>query len=96
VHECVPLLHDEDDLHEHLDVGDDLDNLGEVPAEPLLEAHGLVVHFLVDFLQQVDGLDDHGVDLVRGETQFEPGSPVGEPQRHGIEVFLVEVAQLVG
>eukprot|EP00341_Mesodinium_pulex_P012853 CAMPEP_0116924700 /NCGR_PEP_ID=MMETSP0467-20121206/23674_1 /TAXON_ID=283647 /ORGANISM="Mesodinium pulex, Strain SPMC105" /LENGTH=348 /DNA_ID=CAMNT_0004603593 /DNA_START=384 /DNA_END=1427 /DNA_ORIENTATION=+ len=100
---CVEFVHDgepgfdfQDHFHQNLNVGHDFDDLGEVPAEPLFEAHGLVVHFPVDFLEQVDGLDDHGVHLVAGELEFEAGGSVGQAERHGAHVALREVSQLVG
>mmetsp|Transcript_22450 Transcript_22450/g.27657 ORF Transcript_22450/g.27657 Transcript_22450/m.27657 type:complete len:445 (-) Transcript_22450:59-1393(-) len=63
-------------------VGDNLGQLGEVPRVPLLQAHGIVVQLLVEVLQERDSLDDHGVDLVGGESQFIPGDRVSKTELH--------------
>ncbi|KAI3492779.1 hypothetical protein L1887_42576 [Cichorium endivia] len=71
-------------------VGDDLAHLGEVPAVPLLDAHGVDVDLLVEVVEEADGLDHHGVHLVRAELELVATQGVGEAEAHGVEVARVE------
>jgi hypothetical protein len=38
-----------------------------------LHSHGVNVDFLVEIIKESDSLNDHSVDLVRGEFELEPG-----------------------
>ena len=51
-------------------VWDDGLELGEVPAVPLLDAHGEGVDVLVHLIQQRDRLDDHVVCATRIELNL--------------------------
>lgn len=56
-------------------VGDDADELGEVPSVPLAHAHGKSVDVLVELVEEGDGLDDHVVGAVDVELYL--GARVG-------------------
>lgn len=49
---------------------------------PFPKSHHVVVNFFVEILVQGDGLDDHGVDLVRGELELESSEPVSQTKGH--------------
>mmetsp|Transcript_11644 Transcript_11644/g.43408 ORF Transcript_11644/g.43408 Transcript_11644/m.43408 type:complete len:250 (+) Transcript_11644:841-1590(+) len=63
-------------------VVDDLLHLREVPAVPLLRAHGVGVDLLVEVVQQAHRLHNHGVHLVRRELQLVPAERVRQAQLH--------------
>lgn len=58
-------------------VVENLGKLGEVPAVPLLDAHGIGVELLVEDVEAGNALDDHGIDLVGGELELVAGKRVG-------------------
>lgn len=47
--------------------------LREVPSVPLLQSHGIVVELFVKIFEEGDSLDDHSVDLIRGEGELITG-----------------------
>lgn len=71
-------------------VGDDLAELGEVPAEPFAQAHHVVVDLFVEVVEQRDGLDDHDVDFLGGELERVPGEPVSKSEGHLAELLFRE------
>jgi hypothetical protein len=95
----APVAHLEDALGVLEVVGDDLGHLGEVPAVPLLDAHGVGVDLLVELVEEADGLHDHGVDLVRAELELVARQRVAEAELHLAQARVVqpldEVGQLV-
>jgi hypothetical protein len=72
--------HLEDDLGVGKVVVQDLGKLGEVPAVPLLHAHGICVELLVEDIETGNGLDDHGVDLLGRELELVAGERVGKTE----------------
>ena len=81
-------LHRERDLGVLDVVGDDLAELGEVPAVPLARAHRVLIEFLVEVVEQGDCLDDHLVDLVGGVAQLEAVHIVREAMRRLVHLLL--------
>lgn len=71
-------------LEDNLGVGkvvvQDLGELGEVPAVPFLDAHGVCVQLLVEDIETGNGLDDHGVDLLGRELELVTGERVGKTE----------------
>ena len=59
-----------------------------MPAVPLAQPHHIVVDFLVQLVEQSDGLHDHEVDLVGGELEFLAGQVVGQTQGHTLDLSL--------
>lgn len=51
-------------------ISDDLRELGEMPRVPLLQTHGVVVELFVEVLKKRNSLNDHSVDLIRGEGEL--------------------------
>lgn len=72
--------HLEDDLGVGKVIVQDLGKLGEVPAVPLLHAHGICVELLVEDIKTGNGLDDHGVNLLGGELELVTGERVGKTE----------------
>jgi hypothetical protein len=54
----LTLLNEVDDLAENRVVGDDFTELGEMPREPLLQAHDESVNVLIHGFNEGNGLDD--------------------------------------
>lgn len=79
------------DLGEDQGIGDDLAHFGEVPSVPLAESHHVVVDLSVQVVQQGNGLDNHGVDLFSGESQFITRQTVSKTQSH-LREFLFSQA----
>lgn len=71
-------------------VGDDLGDFWEVPSVPFSESHHVVVEFLIEVIEEGDGLDDHGIDFFDGELEFVPRESVGETESHFFHVVLAE------
>jgi len=71
---CIAGICAESHLEHNLGKGkiviEDLGEFGEVPAVPLLDAHGIGVELLVENVEAGNALDDHGVDLVGGELEL--------------------------
>ena len=51
---------------------------------PLSQSHHIVINFFVEVVQQSDGLDNHGVDLIDGELQLESTEPMSETEGHAL------------
>jgi hypothetical protein len=60
-----------------------------MPSIPFFQSHGVIVDFLVEFIEQGDGLDDHDIDFFSGELEFVPGKAVSDTQSHHFVVFFV-------
>lgn len=71
-------------------VGDDLGDFWEVPSVPFSESHHVVVEFLVEVIEEGDGLDDHGIDLLDGELELITGESVSETESHLLHIVLAE------
>ncbi|CRK24753.1 hypothetical protein BN1708_003876 [Verticillium longisporum] len=71
-------------------VVEDLGQLREVPAVPLLGSHGVNVELLVEIIEKLDGLDDHGIDLVGGELELVARDGVGKTQSHAVDSLIGE------
>ena len=69
-------------------VDNDLAHLGEVPAVPLLDTHGVRVELLVKVVEKGDGLDNHGVDLVGAELELVTRERVGQTEDHCAHLAL--------
>ena len=67
-------------------VADNALHFGEMPSVPLLDAHGVRVDFLVEFVQESHRLNDHGVDLIGGKLEFVSPQGMGQAQLHGPNV----------
>lgn len=64
--------HETDDLGVCHVVDNYFCEFGEVPAVPFLDTHGVDVDFLVEIVKEGNRLDNHGVDFVGREFDFEP------------------------
>jgi hypothetical protein len=82
-----------DGLGVHEVVGDDLAHLREVPAVPLTHAHGVGVEFLVELVEERDGLDDHDVHLVGAELELVTRHAVRQTELHRTDVTLGHPSQ---
>jgi hypothetical protein len=58
-----------------------------------LDSHGVNVDLLVEIIEQSNGLDDHGVDLVGRELELESRHRVTETERHGVQVLLLDASK---
>ncbi len=58
-----------------------------MPAVPLLDTHRIRVQLLVQIIEQGDGVDDHGIDLVGRELEPVARQGVRQTQRHLLEVL---------
>lgn len=67
-----------------------------MPAVPLLNPHGVGVELLVEVVEQRDGLDDHDIDLVGGESELVAGQRVGQTEGERAEVLCFEAGNEVG
>lgn len=76
-------------------VGDNPDELGEVPAVPLADAHRERVDVLVQLVQEADALDDHVVHAVDVELDLGTAVAVGETELGLVEVAVLEVGDEV-
>lgn len=81
----------QDDLGVGDVVVEDLGQLGEMPAVPLLDAHHEDVELLVEVVEQGHGVDDHDVDLVGRELELVARQRVRQTQGHGLEASLVDI-----
>ncbi len=86
-------LHGEDDLGVGDVVGKNLGEFGEMPAVPLLGAHGVLVDFLVEVFEESDGLDDHHVDLFGRELELVAVQGVGKTEGGLVELFGGDVSE---
>jgi hypothetical protein len=77
-------------------VGHDADELGEVVAVPLADAHRERVYVLVELVEERGGLDDHVVDPVHVELDLGARVGVAEPELRRREVARLEPAQELG
>lgn len=68
-------------------VGKDLGQLGEVPAVPFLDTHGVGVELLVKLVEERDGVNDHDIDLLGGELELVARERVRETEGHLLEVL---------
>jgi hypothetical protein len=56
---------------------------------PFSGPHDVVVQLLVEVVEEGDGLNDHGVDLVGAELQLVARQRMSETQRHCGHVFVL-------
>lgn len=89
-HATITKGHTELECHSGVNevVRDDLRHLWEVPSIPLLHSHHIDVELLVQIVQQGDGLDDHGVHLVRWEFELISRETVCKTERHVAKILL--------
>ena len=74
-------------------VGNDADELGEVPAVPLANAHGARVDTLVESIESGNALDDVVVVLVDGELDLGAGVGVTETELGAVDVTVLEALE---
>jgi len=76
-----------DNLGVHHVVLNDGAQFWEVEPVPFSESHHVVIDFLVQVLVEGNGLDDHGINLIGGELQFESTESVGKTHGHFSQSF---------
>ena len=72
-------------------IGDDADELREVPAVPLADAHSEGIDVLLELVEQANALDDHVVHAVHVELDFGATVAVGKTELGLVEVLLLKV-----
>lgn len=78
---------------ELLVVGDDLDELGEVPRVPFTDSHGESVDGLVQVVQSSNGLDDVVVVLLDGELHLASAVGVAETKLCAGDITSLEALE---
>jgi len=70
-------------------VGDDCDELGEVPGVPLTSTHGESVDILIELIEEADTLNDHVITLV--DVEFDLRTTVAVSKR---TLSLIKIVRL--
>jgi hypothetical protein len=87
------ILDEESDLGIALVVGDNLDELGEVPRVPFANSHGESVDSLVKLVQDGDGLDNVVVVTLDRELHLGTGVGVTKTELGGVHITLTQLLQ---
>ena len=51
-------------------IDNDLGHFGEMPTIPFLNTHSISIKFLIEIIQKSNGLNNHGINLIRGEFEL--------------------------
>ena len=65
----------------------------ELIVESHLDPHGVNVDLLVEIVEESNGLNDHGIDLVGRELELVSRKGVRETEFHGGEIARVDVTE---
>ena len=90
------VLDEQGELGVTLVVGDNLDELGEVPGVPFADAHGEGVDGLVELVENGNGLDDVVVVTLNGELYLGTGVGVTKTELGGVHVTLAQLLEELG
>lgn len=94
--QVVLVLDEQSELGVTLVVGDNLDELGEVPGVPFADTHGESVDGLVKLVENGDGLDDVVVVTLDGELYLSAGVGVTKTELGSAHVTLAQLLEELG